>query len=221
MDIPKFRYPFDGSFPVSLSFAAQSENQEIKDKFTQWGWSGHIGLDFGCPEGAQILSVDSGEVIQSGGNGDYGESVTVKHSWGTTLYAHLQQTSVKVGDSVSAGQPLGLSGHSGSAFGDHLHFAVLPSEPDSSNGFQGYVDPTPYLQKTAPEPVQVKEVIKEVPVEKVVEKEVVKEIKVIDQAEVDRQVQEKLKQNLDANCQKANQVSFELLLIFYRFSEVT
>ena len=126
MDIPKFRYPFNNNFPTTLTFGSVPEDVEIKKKFTEWSWTGHPGIDFACPEDTEILAVDSGDVVQSGGNGDYGESITLKHSWGTSFYAHFKERKVKEGDKVESGNPIGISGQTGSAFGPHLHFAIKP-----------------------------------------------------------------------------------------------
>jgi murein DD-endopeptidase MepM/ murein hydrolase activator NlpD len=51
----------------------------------------------------------------------------------TSLYAHLSRIDVKQGDMVAIGQTLGLSGQTGLAGGDHLHFAILVGD--------SYVDP--------------------------------------------------------------------------------
>lgn len=201
MDIPKFRYPFNNEFPTTLTFGSVPTDEEIKKKFTEWGWTGHPGIDFACPEDTEIVAIDSGEIIQSGGNGDYGETITIQHSWGTSFYAHLSICISKVGDKVNASQPIGKSGSTGSAFGPHLHFAIKPIDADLNNGYQGYIDPSQYftssestvqtpetkppepmivekvVEKIVEKPVEViKEVIKEVPVEKIVEKEVIKEV---------------------------------------------
>ncbi len=95
---------------------------------------GHNGVDFGAPEGTRVVSAASG-VIAGVGNTDaakgcysYGKWIVVKHNNGlSTLYAHLSVQSVKVGDAVSEGSLLGLSGKTGYATGPHLHFTVLDS----------------------------------------------------------------------------------------------
>ena len=88
--IPNFRFPFNGDFSVTFAFNAQATTDEMKAKFAQWEISGHHGIDFGLPEGTEVLAVDAGKVLQSSENGDYGNSVTIQHPWGQSLYAHLK-----------------------------------------------------------------------------------------------------------------------------------
>ena len=68
----------------------------------------------------------------------YGNYVVVDHGNGlSTLYAHMSALTVSAGQSVSAGQQVGLVGSTGSSTGPHLHFEV---RINGSN-----VDPAPYL----------------------------------------------------------------------------
>jgi murein DD-endopeptidase MepM/ murein hydrolase activator NlpD len=68
--------------------------------------------------------------------GIYGNTVIIDHGLGLfTLYSHLSSIDVKVGDPIKQHQPLGKTGETGLAVGDHLHFgvylnglAVLPVE---------------------------------------------------------------------------------------------
>ncbi len=58
--------------------------------------------------------------------GIYGDCVILDHGLGVaSLYGHLSRLDVAAGDRVEQGQPLGLSGATGLAGGDHLHFAIL------------------------------------------------------------------------------------------------
>jgi len=138
-------FPFFGNFPVTFSFGQQSDNEEIKKKFQEWGIVGHNGLDFGLSAGNEIFACDVGKVIQSGDNGDFGTSITIQHSWGQSIYGHLQETKVKEGDEIQINKVIGLSGSSGAAFGEHLHFAIKPNNPDLNNGYLGFIDPAPFL----------------------------------------------------------------------------
>ncbi|MFH1720675.1 MAG: peptidoglycan DD-metalloendopeptidase family protein [Patescibacteria group bacterium] len=145
LNIPALHYPFSGNFPVTFSFGQQSDNEEIKKKFQEWGIVGHNGLDFGLSAGNDVFACDVGKVIQSGDNGDFGTSITIQHSWGQSIYGHLQETKVKEGDEIQINKVIGLSGSSGAAFGEHLHFAIKPNNPDLNNGYLGFIDPAPFL----------------------------------------------------------------------------
>ena len=58
--------------------------------------------------------------------GIFGNCVIVDHGMGLqTLYAHLSSIEVSPGDRVEKGQQIGLSGQTGLAGGDHLHYATL------------------------------------------------------------------------------------------------
>jgi murein DD-endopeptidase MepM/ murein hydrolase activator NlpD len=85
----------------------------------------HEGLDFRVPSGTPIAAVNSGRVILARAMFYEGNWVVIDHGQGLlTLYLHLSEFSVKEGDEVSKGQPIGLSGGTGRATGPHLHLAV-------------------------------------------------------------------------------------------------
>ena len=103
-DIPALYFPFSGNIPITFSFGQQSDNEDIKKKFQEWGIVGHNGLDFGLSAGNEVFACDVGKVIQSGDNGDFGTSITIQHSWGQSIYGHLQETKVKENDEVKVNQ---------------------------------------------------------------------------------------------------------------------
>lgn len=148
------RLPFNGDYPVSFAFGATSDNEEIKKKFQEWGIVGHNGVDYSLPEGTEVVAAADGKVIQSGENGDFGISVTLEHPWGQSLYAHLKVAKVNVGDEPKSGNVIGLSGKTGAAFGEHLHFAIKPESPDSNNSYLGFIDPSPYFAKPEEKPAE-------------------------------------------------------------------
>jgi murein DD-endopeptidase MepM/ murein hydrolase activator NlpD len=87
--------------------------------------STHQGLDFRVPSGTPVAAVNSGRVILARPLFFEGNCVVIDHGQGLlTLYLHLSKFSVKEGDDVSKGQPIGLSGGTGRATGPHLHLAV-------------------------------------------------------------------------------------------------
>jgi murein DD-endopeptidase MepM/ murein hydrolase activator NlpD len=86
----------------------------------------HYGFDLASLAGSPITASNAGRVIFAGNLGIYGSTVLVDHGLGiVSLYAHLSSVEVGVGDEVALGQRLGLSGQTGLAGGDHLHFAIL------------------------------------------------------------------------------------------------
>jgi murein DD-endopeptidase MepM/ murein hydrolase activator NlpD len=89
---------------------------------TQW----HLGIDLASNRQSPVAAANAGRVVFTGLNGIYGNTVIVDHGLGLfSLYGHLSEIAVQVGQAVSQGQPLGRSGETGFAGGDHLHFATL------------------------------------------------------------------------------------------------
>jgi murein DD-endopeptidase MepM/ murein hydrolase activator NlpD len=89
---------------------------------TQW----HLGIDLASNRQSPVEASNGGRVVFTGPNGIYGNMVVVDHGIGLmSLYAHLSDIAVKVGQTVQKGEALGRSGETGLAGGDHLHFALL------------------------------------------------------------------------------------------------
>jgi murein DD-endopeptidase MepM/ murein hydrolase activator NlpD len=86
----------------------------------------HRGIDFAAPAGTPIEAVESGRVIFSGKSPQYGNVVVIEHpDKMQTLYAHLAERDVEVGEQVSRNQPIGRVGSTGRSTGPHLHFEVF------------------------------------------------------------------------------------------------
>jgi murein DD-endopeptidase MepM/ murein hydrolase activator NlpD len=85
----------------------------------------HPGIDIGVPAGTPIRAAGSGSVVIAGWVSGYGNYTCIDHGGGiSTCYGHQSQIEVSVGQRVSQGQVIGLSGCTGLCFGDHLHFEV-------------------------------------------------------------------------------------------------
>ncbi len=85
----------------------------------------HYGIDLACACNTAIYAANAGTVVTSGNHWSYGEYVVIDHGGGqATLYAHMNQRKVSVGETVEKGQLIGLVGMTGSATGYHLHFEV-------------------------------------------------------------------------------------------------
>ncbi|WP_275561485.1 M23 family metallopeptidase [Streptomyces sp. 5-6(2022)] len=94
-------------------------------------WShNHSGQDFVVPTGTPVHAAHGGVVVKAGPNGGgdgpaYGNAIVIKHDNATySQYAHLSRIDVRVGQSVSTGQQIGLSGSTGNSTGPHLHFEI-------------------------------------------------------------------------------------------------
>jgi murein DD-endopeptidase MepM/ murein hydrolase activator NlpD len=85
----------------------------------------HPGIDIGVPSGTPIHAADSGRVSIAGPTGGYGNYTCIQHTGSlATCYGHQSRIMVSVGQSVSQGQVIGLTGCTGLCFGPHLHFEV-------------------------------------------------------------------------------------------------
>jgi len=103
-----------------------------------WQGKTHTGIDYGISTGTKVMASCGGKVIQAGWNGGYGYCITIQHANGIkTRYAHLSKIYVSVGQTVSQGERIALSGNTGNSTGPHLHFEVIV------NGKT--VDPRKYL----------------------------------------------------------------------------
>lgn len=86
----------------------------------------HLGQDLAHTEHSPVKATARGIVRYAAKRGIYGNCVILSHGQGlTSLYGHLSELRVKQGDEVKRGQVIGLSGMTGLALGDHLHFSIL------------------------------------------------------------------------------------------------
>ncbi|MFH8413582.1 M23 family metallopeptidase [Streptomyces collinus] len=109
---------------------------------SMWSSGYHTGVDFVVPTGTSLKAVGAGTVVSAGWGGAYGNQVVIKLNDGHyAQYAHLSQLSVSAGQSVTAGQQVGLSGATGNVTGPHLHFEIRTT-PDYGSD----VDPVAFLR---------------------------------------------------------------------------
>ena len=85
----------------------------------------HEGTDMAGSYGTPIYATADGVVTHAGWDTGYGRQVTIRHDFGVdTLYGHLSDIDVKVGQRVSRGDQIGDMGNSGRSTGTHLHYEV-------------------------------------------------------------------------------------------------
>ncbi|WP_030728993.1 LysM peptidoglycan-binding domain-containing M23 family metallopeptidase [Streptomyces sp. NRRL S-237] len=107
-----------------------------------WSSGYHTGVDFIAAMGTTVKAVGAGTVVSAGWSGSYGNEIVIRHADGKySQYAHLSQLSVSSGQSVTAGQAIGLSGSTGNSTGPHLHFEIRTTPSYGSD-----MDPIAYLR---------------------------------------------------------------------------
>ncbi|MBO4369336.1 MAG: M23 family metallopeptidase [Desulfovibrio sp.] len=120
---------WQGSFarlPRSAARAGFADHRLLFYKGKQVGESYHLGFDFASVRNAEIPAANNGRVVFTGEMGIYGNLVVIDHGLGImSLYSHLSQIMTQKGDIVTKGKTIGLTGTTGLAFGDHLHFGIL------------------------------------------------------------------------------------------------
>ena len=90
------------------------------------GESIHTGVDLASNARAVIEAANKGIVIFTGALGIYGNAVIIDHGLGLfSLYGHMSSIDTTVGKKVVKGEKIGISGTSGLAGGDHLHFSII------------------------------------------------------------------------------------------------
>lgn len=146
-----------GSVAVPNSGSAASAMQtalngaEITSPYGPRGSGFHSGNDFGIDSGTELPTVVDGVVDDVGvdANG-YGNFIVVKDNNGYYhIFGHLTQAKAAKGQSVTAGQVIAISGHSGHCIpdgpdGSHLHYGIYDSSNPNCAGRNGSVDPGTY-----------------------------------------------------------------------------
>jgi len=91
-----------------------------------YGNSVHLGVDLASTAHAPIEAANNGIVVFAGPLGIYGNAVIIDHGLGLfSLYGHLTTIETTVGKTVKKEEKIGISGLTGLAGGDHLHFSIL------------------------------------------------------------------------------------------------
>ncbi len=143
---PEIRKPFEKEYRISFKFGADPE------WYTKVFGYPHNGIDFAMPKGTPVLACDKGNIIYADNTPDSnGCGVIIEHKWGRSLYWHLDEVSVRVGNEVSMGCKIGISGDTGFATGPHLHFGVAVVG-QGAKGMRGWSDPKDYIKKDIEEP---------------------------------------------------------------------
>lgn len=113
---------------MNSSFGARrSYNGSAFDRF-------HSGADFAGAPNTPIFAAADGRVVMADTLNIRGSTVMIDHGWGVyTVYCHMSERLVNIGDTVRVGQTIGLVGNTGRATGAHLHWELwvngVPVDP--------------------------------------------------------------------------------------------
>lgn len=143
----------------------------IIQMFGNYQPDGHTGVDYPCPIETPIRAVASGRVLHVGWfGGTYADNpywiapgfagwcYVIDHGDFVGIYAHGQDNAarVSVGQQVTEGQVIGLSGNTGGSTGPHLHFEVLPNGWIVNSYMYGRINPANIFASIAPQSTTTK-----------------------------------------------------------------
>ncbi len=145
--------PIKLSLPLKDIFVTQGFGYNYVDFYQKLGMKGHNGIDLRARHGCPCYAAHDGVVTFAGQDSSGGREVDIwdKCNGFKTIYYHLDDWTVKVGDRVEAGDLIGHCDNTGLyTTGDHLHFGlklvdIKGNTLNKDNGYNGAIDPTPYF----------------------------------------------------------------------------
>ncbi|GET45487.1 M23 family metallopeptidase [Capnocytophaga felis] len=131
-DLSKEKEKFLSSIPAIQPV----DNKDLTRMASGFGWRNdpftkarkfHNGMDFTAPQGTPIYASGDGVVIRADdASSGYGKHIRINHGYGyVTLYAHLHEYKVKVGQKVRRGDMIGTVGNTGRSQAPHLHYEII------------------------------------------------------------------------------------------------
>lgn len=140
---PAFKNNYDKA--NGFAVVGQGFGQNLNPTYAQMGLKGHNGIDIPCAEGTPVFAAHAGRVVKLSEKPSFGLGVTLQSEDGqfVTIYWHLKQILVTVGQQLRELDMVGLADSTGNSTGNHLHFGKYPIGEPKNNGYDGAVDPLP------------------------------------------------------------------------------
>ena len=142
-------------WPVTTSRKISSPQGNRVSPGNGIGSSNHKGVDIcNVSYSSKIYATKSGKVLiasmpysdPDGGKSGYGNYVVIDHGGGmSTLYAHMSIVKVSVGQYVTQGDVIGVTGNTGASTGPHLHYEVHSTTMVNGRAVTVYENPLNYL----------------------------------------------------------------------------
>lgn len=131
----------------------QEWGKNYLDFYKKLGMAGHNGVDLRTMDGFKCYASHSGQVTLAGTFSDGCRAIEIWHltEHYKTVYYHLEDILVKVGQLIIAGQQIATCDNTGKmTTGSHLHFGLKQTDEKGNtinydNGYKGAIDPTPYF----------------------------------------------------------------------------
>jgi murein DD-endopeptidase MepM/ murein hydrolase activator NlpD len=123
------------TFLASIPAIQPVANKDLKRMASGYGWridpftkarKMHHGMDFSAQVGTPVYATGNGKIIRADSRSSgYGKHIRIDHGYGyVTIYAHLSEYNVQVGQKVKRGEVIGYVGNTGRSRGPHLHYEV-------------------------------------------------------------------------------------------------
>ena len=121
--MPSQRHTLKERTATDLHWCYPLPGAKVISPYGARGGRTHSGTDLKTKPNDNILAAFDGEVVFSGSYYGYGNLIRIKHANGLeTYYSHNSKNLVKQGDHVKAGDVIALTGRTGRATTEHLHF---------------------------------------------------------------------------------------------------
>jgi murein DD-endopeptidase MepM/ murein hydrolase activator NlpD len=120
---------------ISVPAIIPISNKDLTRTASGFGWrihpfykisKFHFGMDFTAPLGTDVYATGNGTVVDvSSSQRGLGKHIIIDHGFGyTSIYAHLNNFNVRVGQKVQRGDIIGFVGNTGMSVANHLHYEI-------------------------------------------------------------------------------------------------
>ena len=144
------RRPVNAPYTITTEFGVPDSNALFKY---------HSGVDYGVGTGTNIYAPIAGTVVYAQFHSVRGNMVGIFDGTYTHRLMHNSAFKVKVGDKVTEGQIVALSGSTGLSTGPHCHWDIVRGNKMDATSFNDFLSPADWLATPPPTPKPIQEVL--------------------------------------------------------------